>query len=140
MKKILTAVMICLLCILPLAGCGESTSGSGGGITIDPNKTQIYVHISGGGYGSDWLMAAKAAWEAEPGNEKYEIIPVDERSAIQGHGRHEAQKTAEYDLLLLHARLSRGSVSRILHICEFQFHIAVFPAVQCGRNFHFLRL
>lgn len=76
MKKILTAVMICLLCILPLAGCGESTSGSGGGITIDPNKTQIYVHISGGGYGSDWLMAAKTAWEAEPGNEKYEIIPV----------------------------------------------------------------
>ena len=74
MKKLQSflAALIILLSLFSGVGCSEAD----GGYQIDPNKTQIYVHVTNGGYGYSWLEQAAEDWGKEPGNEKYEIIPV----------------------------------------------------------------
>ena len=50
---------------LGIAGCGGMRG-------IDPNKTQLYVGLYDGGWGSDWLDDAKARFEAE--YQDYQIV------------------------------------------------------------------
>lgn len=73
MRKKLIFLWIFILTFTMLPGCGREEDPNRP--VIDPNKTQINVHVSGGGYGREWLDKAARDWEAEPGNEKYQIIP-----------------------------------------------------------------
>ena len=64
MKKGLTCIVCALIasvCCLSVAACG-ATLGPGEEAS-DPNRTQIYVYNFYGGYGSDWLAAAKKRFE-----------------------------------------------------------------------------
>lgn len=49
-----------MLVCLVAAGCDPDTTGDE---KIDPTKTQLYVYNFYGGYGSDWLSAAKKRFE-----------------------------------------------------------------------------
>lgn len=63
-KKGLTCIVCALIasvCCLSAAACGPTLGP--GEEAIDPNRTQIYVYNFYGGYGSDWLAAAKKRFE-----------------------------------------------------------------------------
>ncbi len=69
MKKNLlrvVALLCAVLTVFSLAACGGST-GSGGNSavneSVDQSKTQLYVFNFAGGYGVDWLIAAKTRFE-----------------------------------------------------------------------------
>ncbi len=51
-----------------LYGCSRDGSGE----TIDPSRTQLYVAVFNGGYGSEWLQNAKVRFEEEFKDKSYE--------------------------------------------------------------------
>lgn len=59
------ALVSAVVLSLGIAGCGGMRG-------IDPNKTQLYVGLYNGGWGSDWLDDAKARFEAE--YQDYQVI------------------------------------------------------------------
>lgn len=59
------ALVSAVVLSLGIAGCGGMRG-------IDPNKTQLYVGLYDGGWGSDWLDDAKARFEAE--YQDYQVI------------------------------------------------------------------
>ena len=85
MKKLFCITMVLALALGTLAGCGgEVVEG------IDPNRTQIYVSLFDGGYGSDWLYDVK--YEFEEDYPDYQVmIDLNKtenatiRSSLQSH-------------------------------------------------------
>ena len=70
--KALFAVALAGVCALScLSGCGKTIQ------EIDTSKTQIYVSLYNGGAGTDWFNKMASEWNAQ--NEKYEIIPQNEK-------------------------------------------------------------
>ncbi len=65
-RKVLTGLLLFAV-ILGAFGCGRQPQ-----ITIDKNKTQLYVGLYNGGWGRDWLDAAKKRFEAT--YPEYEIV------------------------------------------------------------------
>ncbi len=69
MKKIISLMLILVL-VLAMAATLAACNETGGASTTDPTKetvdtsrTQLYVFNFGGGYGADWLIAAKERFE-----------------------------------------------------------------------------
>ena len=80
MKKNCFAVIMSLLLLLPVfSACGGKQIEG-----IDPNKTQIYVEVYNGGFGSEYLSGVKTLFEAEHtdyqvlinGEEKREYLEI----------------------------------------------------------------
>ncbi len=70
MKKFLrlTALLCTALLLFSLSACGGGSTGSGSNgsavnESVDQSKTQLYVFNFAGGYGVDWLIAAKERFE-----------------------------------------------------------------------------
>ncbi len=62
----ITALLCTALLMFSLAACGGGSGNTGGGAaneSVDQSKTQLYVFNFAGGYGVDWLIAAKARFE-----------------------------------------------------------------------------
>lgn len=78
MKKIkrLLAVLTAAAAVFGLSSCGKLVDG------IDTSKTQIYVGIFNGGYGTDWLKEAAAEFNAMPNNSEYQVFvsPINDDS------------------------------------------------------------
>lgn len=76
LKKILTTTLAAFLtCTAFLAvSCKDPAVKPGGddGEVIDHSKTQLYVFCFSGGYGSDWLAAAKKRFEEEHKDDVWE--------------------------------------------------------------------
>lgn len=72
MKKKVYAVMAGVLGVSSLMGaCGKPSTGSDV-VTIDPNKTQVYVSAWNGGFGLEWLDEAVSRFNAA--NDKVQVI------------------------------------------------------------------
>ena len=75
MKRLIKAVCTFLLVLstgltgLSLYGCSNRR---GGGEVIDTSRTQIYVAVFNGGYGSEWLQNAKVRFEETFKDKSYE--------------------------------------------------------------------
>lgn len=90
-KSILTAMLVFAVCG-PAAACATpEVPGGGSDEQIDTSKTQIYVYNFYGGYGSDWLSAAKARYEElhkddvyEEGKKGVQIYVNNQKTAISG--------------------------------------------------------
>lgn len=59
MKKILSLVVTFCIAVTAFAGCGDVVEN------IDSDKTQIWVSVYDGGYGTSWLNYVKADFEAD---------------------------------------------------------------------------
>lgn len=72
-NKILS-VLLCLVLCAAFAGCVQPTVSQGPDLNeeVDTSRTQLYVFNYGGGFGSDWLRAAKTRFEALHVNDVYE--------------------------------------------------------------------
>ncbi len=90
-------ILTCLLCAaiaaascLSAASCGPQQRP--GEEAVDPNRTQIYVYNFYGGYGSDWLAAAKTRFEEkhkddtnwEEGKQGVQVIIRNKKDAVMG--------------------------------------------------------
>ena len=90
-------ILTCLLCAaiaaascLSAASCGPQQRP--GEEAVDPNRTQIYVYNFYGGYGSDWLAAAKTRFEEkhkddtnwEEGKKGVQVIIRNKKDAVMG--------------------------------------------------------
>ncbi len=76
-KRIISLVLSVIMlvsCVLSIVSCSEPDDQGGGGNneTINPAKTQLYVHNYNGGFGSDWLFAAKERFEEFYKNTSFE--------------------------------------------------------------------
>lgn len=76
-----------LLSLAMLAGTCFAGCGGGGGVEIDPNRTQLYVANFDGGVGSEWLDKIQVAFEAkyaqtefEPGKKGVQLITDKSKS------------------------------------------------------------
>lgn len=67
-----TKCLSVLLAVLVAGGLAAGCSGGSGTEQIDPQRTQLYVQNFEGGFGSDWLRAAKTRFEDAFRNESYE--------------------------------------------------------------------
>lgn len=89
MKKLLSVLMGAILSVsvcVGLIGCSDGTGAGGGNKpSKDPDKIQINVHVSDGGYGTGWLYQAAKDWESLPENAKYQIwiIPNNDEDYLQ---------------------------------------------------------
>lgn len=80
MKKIqkIGALVMALTAVVSTGACG-SLSGEVE-FEIDENKTQIYIAGYNSGTGNEWLDELAKRWNAQ--NDKYEVIPVEERISM----------------------------------------------------------
>lgn len=65
MKKVFkkgSALLLALIMVLSLAACGGKETG-GNSETVDSDRTQLYVYNFLGGFGAEWLAAAKERFE-----------------------------------------------------------------------------
>ena len=69
-KMVCTFVLAFSTCLAGFSLYGCSRDGSGE--TIDPSRTQLYVAVFNGGYGSEWLQNAKVRFEEEFKDKSYE--------------------------------------------------------------------
>ena len=67
MKKVLkkgSALLLALIMVLSLAACGgKGNAGDASNEQVDDNRTQLYVYNFAGGFGAEWLAAAKERFE-----------------------------------------------------------------------------
>lgn len=66
MKKILAALLVVCLCVIPFTGCRRA------GVTIDDTKTQLYIANYDGGVGTDWLNEAAERFSSAYESESFE--------------------------------------------------------------------
>lgn len=72
MKKIILALLIMVMILSNTAiigGCSDDSED------IDPNRTQLYVGVFEGGYGTDWLYKFKELYEAKNPSAQIMIRP-----------------------------------------------------------------
>lgn len=88
MKKIISIVIALMLTITVFGGC---RGGKTDGITIDPNRTQLYVYNYDGGVGSKWLDKVITRFEStyadrsfESGKKGVQVIPKKTKSGFSG--------------------------------------------------------
>lgn len=84
MKKsvglLLSAAMFCSG-FSGLAGCGTHTTGSGGGVSIDPSKEVISISLFSAGFGTQWLDDLLNDYNATlTGNYQFNRIPENTNS------------------------------------------------------------
>lgn len=86
MKKILLLTLSFIFALTALCGCRGGTTD---GITVDKDRTQLYVYNYDGGVGSDWLDKVIARFEAAYANEHFEngktgvqVIPKKTKSGF----------------------------------------------------------
>lgn len=78
LQKIIALLLTLVMCSMLLMACGDDKNNDNPGTTnpsdeqIDPSKTQLYVFNFYGGYGSDWLVAAKTRYEELHKDDVYE--------------------------------------------------------------------
>ena len=89
-KKLMALALAALICC-PMAACGDPDDENGANEKIDPHRTQLYVYNFYGGYGSDWLSAAKLRYEElhkddiyEDGKKGIQIYINNQKTAIMG--------------------------------------------------------
>ncbi len=89
-KKFMALALAALICC-PMAACGDPDDENGANEKIDPHRTQLYVYNFYGGYGSDWLSAAKLRYEElhkddiyEDGKKGIQIYINNQKTAIMG--------------------------------------------------------
>lgn len=92
--KRIPAIVLCA--VLAAAGCiafgACKPTTRPGEEAVDPNRTQIYVYNFYGGYGSDWLAAAKTRFEEkhkddtnwEEGKQGVQVIIRNKKEAVMG--------------------------------------------------------
>lgn len=110
-----------------LSGALSSCAGGGGGEDVDLSKTQIYVSNYSGGYGSDWLAAAKKRFEEahkddvyEEGKKGVQIIinsiknTADTESSKILDGRDEVYFTEQSSYFTLKSQGILGDITDIL--------------------------
>lgn len=75
MKKCIGKILAILLsaaCLLPVfSGCSGNRV-TGNTEEIDPERTQLYVHVYDGGFGTEYMYKIKERFEAAYANESYE--------------------------------------------------------------------
>lgn len=86
MKKIqkMLALTLCLATMgTAAAACATPSTGTDTIYTekVDNKRTQLYVFSYGGGFGSEWLRAAKTRYEALHANDEYE--PGTDKKGVQ---------------------------------------------------------
>ena len=76
MKKVLkkgSALLLALIMVLSLAACGgKQGGGKDSSEQVDDNRTQLYVFNFAGGFGAEWLTAAKERFEELHKDDVYE--------------------------------------------------------------------
>ena len=76
MKKFISKLLTCVMAATAFSGglvvVGCSSYMPEGTEKIDETRTQLYVYNHFGGYGSDWINAAKARYEELHKNDVYE--------------------------------------------------------------------
>lgn len=77
MKRIskLFAFILVICSAAPLIACQPTGESGNGLIEVDPNKEQIKIHVSNGGYGYQWLIDACNDWNALNANSDYQAVP-----------------------------------------------------------------
>ena len=70
-KKVIGLLLSAVL-IFGITGCNTTAGDGNGSEAIDPNRTQLFVFSYDGGYGSDWLVAAKERYEQLHAEDVYE--------------------------------------------------------------------
>lgn len=74
LKSRILSVLLCLALCTAFAGCAQPTVSQDPDLNeeVDTSRTQLYVFNYGGGFGSDWLRAAKTRYEALHADDVYE--------------------------------------------------------------------
>lgn len=77
MKNVLrkgSILLLALVMALSLIACGGKGEGEGSGVNeqVDTERTQLYVFNFAGGFGADWLIAAKERYEELHKDDVYE--------------------------------------------------------------------
>lgn len=69
LSKILTAVLAAVIAV-SVVGCGKKS----GGVTVDPNKEQIYIYAVDNGMGHEWAEKFAEEFNALPENKDFQVI------------------------------------------------------------------
>lgn len=96
MKKQRTKILALLLALVTafsFTGCFKH-----GETTVDKNRTQLYVGVYNGGWGSDWLYSAKASFEEM--YKEYEIVITPKKDDYEYATLKEAIKTDPNDMYI----------------------------------------
>jgi len=73
-KKIIINTFLLIL-IFVFTACGPTVVPPGeDSVIIDPMKTQIYVQVVNGGYGTQWALTAAKDFNAIPENNQYQVV------------------------------------------------------------------
>ena len=98
MKKILAALLVVCLCVIPFTGCRRA------GVTIDDTKTQLYIANYDGGVGTDWLNEAAERFSAAYESESFESgktgvqIVIEPQKTFKGTSYFSTIRNMPYDL------------------------------------------
>lgn len=83
MKKMVTGILAVAMAFA-FAGCAPADEGNGlDNEKVDSKRTQLYVYNYSGGFGSDWLAAAKAKYEEIHKDDVYEEGKVGIQIMVQ---------------------------------------------------------
>ena len=73
LKNRILALVLSVVCVMPLAACGERGSGSDLNRPTDNTKTQLNVFTFGDGeFATQWLQKARDRFEAEYAGTEFE--------------------------------------------------------------------